>query len=76
MRSVGYRPAWQHLRSETTFAQFRAAGIAATRQLAKWQITWPRSMKDAEVIAPFDTHVASEIEKIVCRLVSMVASSR
>jgi tRNA dimethylallyltransferase len=76
MRSVGYRQAWQHLSGETTFAQFRAAGIAATRQLAKRQITWLRSMKDAEVVNPFDARVAGETEKIVCRLVSMDARSR
>jgi len=76
MRSVGYRQAWQHQNGETTFAQFRAAGIAATRQLAKRQITWLRSMKDAEVIDPFDVRVAGEIEEIVRRLVSMDARSR
>jgi len=76
MRSVGYRQAWQHLSGATTFAQFRAAGIAATRQLAKRQITWLRSMKDAEVIDPFDARVAGEIEEIVRRLVSMDVRSR
>ncbi|HEU0199430.1 MAG TPA: tRNA (adenosine(37)-N6)-dimethylallyltransferase MiaA [Burkholderiaceae bacterium] len=52
-RSVGYRQAWEHLRGGTTFTEFRAAAIAATRQLAKRQITWLRSMKDAIVIDPF-----------------------
>jgi tRNA dimethylallyltransferase len=52
LRSVGYRQAWQHLLGETTSEEFRAAGIAATRQLAKRQITWLRSMADAEVIDP------------------------
>jgi tRNA dimethylallyltransferase len=54
LRSVGYRQAWRHLRCETTFAQFRAAAMAATRQLAKRQITWLRSMTDAPTaIDPF-----------------------
>jgi tRNA dimethylallyltransferase len=53
LRSVGYRQAWQHLLGETTFEEFRAAGIAATRQLAKRQITWLRSMTNAKVIDPF-----------------------
>jgi tRNA dimethylallyltransferase len=52
LRSVGYRQAWQHLLRETTFAEFRAAGIAATRQLAKRQVTWLRSMADAMVFDP------------------------
>ncbi len=53
LRSVGYRQAWRHLRGETTFAQFHAEAIAATRQLAKRQITWLRSMHDARRVDPF-----------------------
>lgn len=52
LRSVGYRQAWRHLLGDTTFDGFRAAGIATTRQLAKRQITWLRSMTDAKVIDP------------------------
>ena len=43
----------RHLDGQTDFAAFRAAGIAATRQLAKRQITWLRSMRDATRIDPF-----------------------
>jgi len=53
MRSVGYRQALQHLEGQCDFTTFRAAGIAATRQLAKRQITWLRSMRDATRIDPF-----------------------
>jgi tRNA dimethylallyltransferase len=53
MRSVGYRQALQHLDGKLSFAEFRAAGIAATRQLAKRQITWLRSMRDAIALDPF-----------------------
>jgi tRNA dimethylallyltransferase len=52
LRSVGYRQAWEHLRDGTPFEAFRAAAIAATRRLAKRQITWLRSM-EAERIDPF-----------------------
>ena len=52
LRSVGYRQAWAHLAGQTPFDEFRAAGIAATRQLAKRQITWLRSMDDALVLDP------------------------
>jgi tRNA dimethylallyltransferase len=58
LRSVGYRQAWRHLLGETTFEEFRAAGIAATRQLAKRQMTWLRSMMNAKIIDPFATVVA------------------
>ena len=65
MRSVGYRQAWEHLEGKTAFAAFRAAAIAATRQLAKRQTTWLRSMRDATVIDPFPadafSRLASEI---------------
>ena len=44
MRSVGYRQAWGYLEGLATHAEFRAAAIAATRQLAKRQLTWLRSL--------------------------------
>lgn len=46
MRAVGYRQAWQHLDGSTDAVDFRAAAIAATRQLAKRQTTWLRSSLD------------------------------
>ena len=58
LRSVGYRQAWRHLRGETSFEQFRAEAIAATRQLAKRQLTWLRSMHDAVRIDPFAPETA------------------
>ncbi|MGH6623313.1 MAG: tRNA (adenosine(37)-N6)-dimethylallyltransferase, partial [Burkholderiaceae bacterium] len=52
MRSVGYRQAWQHLDGASDFDEFRAAAIAASRQLAKRQMTWLRSMNVAATIDP------------------------
>jgi len=46
MRCVGYRQAWQHMEGEITEAQFIETGIIATRQLAKRQLTWLRSMPE------------------------------
>ena len=46
MRCVGYRQAWQYLESEIGEAELLDKGIAATRQLAKRQLTWLRSMPD------------------------------
>ncbi|MRD47998.1 tRNA (adenosine(37)-N6)-dimethylallyltransferase MiaA [Caenimonas koreensis DSM 17982] len=57
MRCVGYRQAWELLdEQERTGASFamntlRERGIAATRQLAKRQLTWLRSMPQRRVIA-------------------------
>jgi len=44
MRSVGYRQAWEALDQGWPEAQLRERGIFATRQLAKRQLTWLRSM--------------------------------
>jgi tRNA dimethylallyltransferase len=46
MRCVGYRQAWQFIEGEIDQAQLYEIGIAATRQLAKRQLTWLRSMPD------------------------------
>ena len=46
MRCVGYRQAWQFMGGEISEAELSEKGIAATRQLAKRQLTWLRSMPD------------------------------
>jgi tRNA dimethylallyltransferase len=45
MRCVGYRQAWDHLEGRIDAAALREQGIAATRQLAKRQLTWLRAMQ-------------------------------
>ena len=42
MRCVGYRQVWQYLDGEFGYDEMKAKGIAATRQLAKRQLTWLR----------------------------------
>jgi tRNA dimethylallyltransferase len=44
MRCVGYRQAWQFMDGKIDDVQFLETGLAATRQLAKRQLTWLRSM--------------------------------
>ncbi len=44
MRCVGYRQAWDFLENRISRAELREQGIAATRQLAKRQLTWLRGM--------------------------------
>ena len=46
MRCVGYRQVWQYLEGEFGLAALREKAIAATRQLAKRQLTWLRNMDD------------------------------
>ena len=52
MRAVGYRQAWRHLDGTTDAATFRAEAIAATRQLAKRQLTWLRGRPDVRWFDP------------------------
>jgi tRNA dimethylallyltransferase len=42
LRAVGYRQAWEWLDGQYSFEQMREKAIAATRQLAKRQLTWLR----------------------------------
>lgn len=51
MRAVGYRQVWQYLEGELEESQMREQAIAATRQLAKRQLTWLRSFREVEPIA-------------------------
>ena len=50
MRCVGYRQAWEHLDGLCDRTTMAERAIAATRQLAKRQLTWLRSMPDRETI--------------------------
>jgi len=50
IRCVGYRQAWEALDSGEAIASLRERGIAATRQLAKRQLTWLRGMEKRRVI--------------------------
>lgn len=45
MRSVGYRQAWKYLDGEYSYIEFVNKTLAATRQLAKRQLTWIRNWK-------------------------------
>ena len=51
MRCVGYRQAWQGLSEGWSEAEIRERGIFATRQLAKRQLTWLRSMPQRHMVA-------------------------
>ncbi|EEG07305.1 tRNA (adenosine(37)-N6)-dimethylallyltransferase MiaA [Pseudogulbenkiania ferrooxidans] len=66
MRCVGYRQAWEHLDGQASYADFLDKGIAATRQLAKRQLTWLRSMPDITVLEPTSPTVTTTALN-VCR---------
>jgi tRNA dimethylallyltransferase len=48
MRAVGYRQVWSFLEGEIDEATLRERAIAATRQLAKRQVTWLRRLPGLE----------------------------
>jgi tRNA dimethylallyltransferase len=50
MRTVGYRQLWQHLAGECSLEEAVERAVAATRQLAKRQLTWLRKWPDLEWI--------------------------
>ena len=50
VRCVGYRQMWAHLDGEIDLAGAREQGIAATRQLAKRQITWLRAQPERVIV--------------------------
>ncbi|MFT3805149.1 MAG: tRNA (adenosine(37)-N6)-dimethylallyltransferase MiaA [Burkholderiaceae bacterium] len=54
IRCVGYRQVWSYLDGDIDRAAMREQGIAATRQLAKRQLTWLRAMPTRRVIDPLE----------------------
>jgi tRNA dimethylallyltransferase len=65
MRLIGYRQLWQHLEGAATLADASQRAIAATRQLARRQLTWLRAEPGAEWI---DAGDAGASERIVARV--------
>lgn len=61
MRAVGYRQIWTHLAGETDRETARQQALAATRQLAKRQITWLRSEPSLRVHDPLEDGVFGAI---------------
>ena len=62
MRCVGYRQAWDYLEGAIDRATLREKGIAATRQLAKRQLTWLRSWPD---VTPFDCLAPDLTDRVI-----------
>jgi tRNA dimethylallyltransferase len=52
MRAVGYRQLWAHLEGDYDLAEAMRRAVAATRQLAKRQLTWLRSEPRARWLDP------------------------
>lgn len=74
MRCVGYRQAWQHLNGELDQAALRATGVAATRQLAKRQLTWLRSMSGVATFDALAEDVGARVLEYVRRELEAIAA--
>ena len=75
MRCVGYRQVWQALdaglQGEALIQEVRRTAGAATRQLAKRQLTWLRSMPWRHVVACDHVGTVQEVTERAAALISM-----
>jgi tRNA dimethylallyltransferase len=70
MRAVGYRQVWETLAGEKPAATLAARGAAATRQLAKRQLTWLRSMDNVERYDCLRPDLARAVEERTARFLA------
>ena len=61
IRCVGYRQLWDYLNNNCSYDEAVERGIAATRQLAKRQITWLRSQPERIQIDCFSDDVPKQV---------------
>ena len=61
MRAVGYRQLWSHLAGEYDLQEAITKAQAATRQLAKRQLTWLRSENNLTVVDPLAADAPARI---------------
>lgn len=65
MRSVGYRQVWQYLDGDFDAAELRERGVAATRQLAKRQLTWLRGFSNVTWLDPQRSDLVDHVSAIL-----------
>ncbi len=70
MRSVGYRQAWDYLSGQINFNTMQETAIAATRQLAKRQLTWLRSWEELTWLDADDKHLFDQAAHLVDRILT------
>lgn len=65
MRCVGYRQVWQYLEGEYDRPALEEKAVAATRQLAKRQLTWLRATRNVKFFDCFAAGVRDEATRYV-----------
>ena len=68
MRCVGYRQTWEALMADD-LSELPERGVAATRQLAKRQLTWLRSMPQRHVVACDAADALGQVTALAARLI-------
>jgi tRNA dimethylallyltransferase len=68
IRAVGYRQLWAHLDGSYSLDVAVQRAVAATRQLAKRQLTWLRSMPNIRTFDPYDAQRFVGIRECLTRL--------
>ena len=76
MRCVGYRQALQHLNGELTHEALIEHGVAATRQLAKRQLTWLRAMHDVTLFDCLAADLDARVLEYVRRELEALTATR
>ena len=64
IRCVGYRQMWQYLDGEISYQEMKQKGLAATRQLAKRQLTWLRSWENLHSLDTFSKDNLTNVVKL------------
>ncbi len=68
MRCIGYRQLWCYLENEINLEEMRNQSVAATRQLAKRQLTWLRHYPEINLIDPYATATDQIRKQIIYQL--------
>jgi tRNA dimethylallyltransferase len=74
MRAVGYRQMWEYIEKACTYDEMIEKGLAATRQLAKRQLTWLRGWEDLHPleVAVDSTTLAVNGEKNIAKILNFL----
>ena len=70
MRSIGYRQVGMFLRGEIKQEELFDKILFATRQLAKRQITWLRSMQNTQIYDPFEIDIYQKINHAIKQFIN------
>ncbi len=68
MRCIGYKQLWNYLENEITLEEMRDQAVAATRQLAKRQLTWLRHYPETTLIDPYATNAEHISQQMIYQL--------